>query len=757
MMVFMGLFAERFPQKELPENNQTESFYGEVYSIEYKNEKYIFYLKNKNDNYKVICYSASSDMNTGFFNSTNDSSNQISQIKRKKTNIQIGSKVMVTGKVRHFERAVNDGMFDEKQYYQILGIDYALHNCSFKLCEKPWFPLLQWIYNIKWKLEEQLEKGMNLEDAGIMKAMLFGDKKGLDEEVKDLYTRNGIAHIIAISGLHITMWGLAVCKLLRHLKVPLVISNMTAFLFVVFYGYMTGSQASAIRSVIMFALYLLAQLCQRTYDLMTAMGVSAVILLCINPRYVFQCGFLLSFAAIFGIAFLQPLLKQSFLSISLTKRMILEELNLIKKIQKTLIEYAENAILLSVSISLLSIPIQIRFFYTFSPFSAFLNMLIVPFVGMLLFLGMVGVVVHCIFPIIGRLCFLPCHFILLFYKKICILFDPLPFAHPVIRKPSIFKMVIYYVILVILMVILYESIEKGFIRKIKNIICVLLLINICVLCLYLRMDTTLTMLDVGQGDCFVIEEKSGKNILVDGGSSSVKEVGNYRIDPYLKSRGIAVLDYVFLSHIDEDHVNGVRELLDNSKKKHTRIGCLVLTEYAKESELYHTIIELAEQNSIPVKYVKAGDHWHFPDMELYCLMPTASYETGQTMEENDRSMILYGVCHEKRFLMMGDLTTEGEKRLLEFCNEKSFSPGADILKVGHHGSKYSSSKDFLHQVHPKLCLVSAGENNSYGHPHREVLERIREEKGKYLVTAERGMVRIVFRNRYFEVFTPYFF
>lgn len=890
----------------LPENESDHKLYGYIYAMEEKNGRSVLYIKSTEENRSVICYL----------------SEEVSSLQ----SLKIGYQVIIKGKVRRFEAASNDGQFDVRKYYAGMGISYSMTNCAYEvMMKKPW-PVRQGLFVIRKKLAHSLDALLSEEDSGVLKAMLLGDKSGMTEEIKGLYQRTGIAHIVAVSGLHISLWGMAICRLLKRLHIPLALANFISFLFVVLYGMMTGSQASAIRSVIMFSLYLLAPVVNRTYDMLTAMMLSAAVLLMFRPAYVFYSGFLLSFGAVSGISLFMPWLTELYSPPANIDDIILKEKNNMQKISDQITRFIRVSIMTSLCVSLFSLPIQLCFFYTFSVYSVFLNLLIAPFVSALMILGMVGAVLGSFLPTLACIPLQICHIILAFYEKLCLFFDRLPLAHPVIAKPEMWKIVIYYTVLGILYLvimrvvispsesrqrmslrdnvqkqksprlmlplqmrlgadisrqvnwcrksllsvirrrgqILYKEMYKvvhkvvrKMVRKIthkimhmvmhdwdeknKKKLCqifaiVVLLADVLFLCIHPRAGTTLTMLDVGQGDCFVIEEKSGFTAIIDGGSSSVSEVGRYRIDPFLRSHGISTVDFVFLSHADIDHTNGILELLENQKSNRIKIRYLVLTDLEKENEKFDEIRLACKNAGTRVLYFSQGNHIEIHQLKLTCIHPGDKDTKLAGLDENDHSMVLYmeykyqnknhtalfmgdlGSAHEKEVMEsllavdkkqggkesggIGKMQSnnenmyedndenknenknenrkkdevEGEdkdenkgkyengnkeenkeenKDAVEAGDENKRSGKIDILKIGHHGSKYSSTEEFLQQVDPYVCLISAGRKNRYGHPHMETLERIDETDGTVFRTDLMGQVVVDLEKQDIVVWSVY--
>ena len=342
IMLCMTFMSQKPEDRQ--DNDQNVRFCGKVYNMGVKNNHTVIYLKNSKKDISVICYLSENLENTSQYDSEDTSKNLsenasdcLSEYTSKNSigkKLKIGNTVVVQGKVRQFESATNDGQFDMKEYYAIMGMDFSMTGCSYEIVSETYWPVRHGLYVIKNSLSNVLDVSMSKEDAGVLKAMLFGDKTGMDEEIKELYQRNGIAHIIAVSGLHITLWGMGLCRLLRKIRIPLSVANSVSFLFVVMYGLLTGSQASAVRSIIMFSLFLFSEVVHRTYDLMTAMSLSAALLLFWNPLYAYYSGFLLSFSAVAGIAFILPFITGLSKQQKLIDAMVLKKDTIVGKIIK---------------------------------------------------------------------------------------------------------------------------------------------------------------------------------------------------------------------------------------------------------------------------------------------------------------------------------------------------------------------------------------------------------------------------------------
>lgn len=260
----------------------------------------------------------------------------------------------------------------------------------------------------------------------------------------------------------------------------------------------------------------------------------------------------------------------------------------------------------------------------------------------------------------------------------------------------------------------------------------------------------LTFLDVGQGDCIYIENTNGNCYLVDGGSSSVKEVGKYRILPFLKYQGVSHLEAVFITHPDEDHCNGIRELILSGRKEGILIKHLVLPDIAYEAknQPYQELEKLAKGAEIPVFYMSRGQKITDGRLTLTCLYP----DKGEACEEaNEYSIVLEVHYAHFRAMLTGDVEGRGEQKLLQYLQKEPEDERLTVLKAAHHGSGYSTSDELLDSRMPAYAAISCGRNNSYGHPHKELLERLKAHHAEVLITYETGAVTFTTNGQKLEV------
>jgi len=264
------------------------------------------------------------------------------------------------------------------------------------------------------------------------------------------------------------------------------------------------------------------------------------------------------------------------------------------------------------------------------------------------------------------------------------------------------------------------------------------------------------MLDVGQGDGIVIRNDNGRIYLYDCGSSDVSMVGKYRLLPFLRYKGYGKIQGIFISHMDKDHTNGILELLQRAKEENMKISYLFLPESVKyimeDIKKVTEMEELANQNGTQVKYLEQGDVVTDGKLKFCCLYPGETEGVNLNKDErNNKSQVLFVEYKDFSMLLTGDVEKEGENEILQYVKQNGGKLKCDVLKVAHHGSSGSSSVDFLEYINPDLSLISCGEGNSYGHPHKETLERLENAGSRILSTKESGQLTLKIRKKKVEV------
>lgn len=636
----------------------------------------------------------------------------------------MGSLVLMEGKFYAFSHATNPGEFDAADYYRTLGQQGRLMNAKLLASDGEKDVFLESLYQCRCYLSLLLRACCPKREAAVLGAMLLGEKGLLDEEMKEMYRQNGIIHILAISGLHLSLLGMGFYKLLERLRVPKMVNIILTIAWMYCYGMMTGMGVSVVRAFIMFSMKLAAGLLKRSYDLFTAMTTAALVILIGQPLYLFHSGFLFSFGAICGIGFL-PAVSGHF-----------------PKKPKCL-----RALFTGGWISLSTLPVYLCFYYEFPPYSVLLNLLVIPCMRIVVGSGALTLTVAAVFLPLGRLTVRPGIAVLSLYEKYCEICAGLPGKKWITGRPANWQVLLFLAILAALIWFAKRMNRRQFFAGV--------VIAFMILVLRVPAGLELTFVDVGQGDCIYLSEPGGRRILIDGGSSDKSDVEEYQILPFLKYKGASSLDAVFVTHPDSDHENGIRGLLNAYEDNGIRIGMLVLPDVAADSknENYLSLAALAETKGVPVRFIACGDRISLGKVMLTCMHPQKGYENADT---NACSIVLHLTYGEFSALFTGDLEGEGEelvtgrldcsKQQKALCAEREQGGHVTLLKVAHHGSKNATSDEFLTLTRPQIALISAGRDNSYGHPHKETLERLERQGCRIYQTSESGAVTFFIRR-----------
>lgn len=570
----------------------------------------------------------------------------------------LGQDVVLSGVAALPEHATNPGGFDAADYYKAKKIFMFLKDTSYVETGVKKSELLNTLQGIKERVASVYDQTFEPKAASVLSAMVLGDKRGLDRDTRNMYQLNGIAHILAISGLHIAILGMTLFEWFRKRTGSYRISGCVAMIVVVFYGIMTGLSGSTSRAVIMMGLVMIGKAKGRSADLLTSAGIASIGMAVWNPYVIRDAGFQLSFAAVAGLAVIHPVYVQTF-----GKKGKLRQ-----------------AFGVSLSSSLATLPICVFYYYQFPLYGILLNLLVVPLVSCLLMSALVTAGCGIISIKAAELAGIPAHFILILYERLCGLSEKIPFSSINVGHISVRMVLVYYLGLGVVLFILRcyageknssqstdennsagEEVNKSMrkslgrdltkpVRK-KSGRCgrylygIILVILLTALYEYANLDRSFVtvFLDVGQGDGILIRTEQGTSILIDGGSTSNQRVGEYVLLPAIRYYGMSELDYVFVTHGDADHISGIEYLL-NAEHIGVRIRNLVLAKYGDRQGLAN-IETLAKEKNINVVYMEAGDkiqEKQNPDMAgltLECLYPSGSTLEAKQVVEREADSI----------------------------------------------------------------------------------------------------------------------
>ena len=646
-----------------------------------------------------------------------------------------GASVRVRGRIRIFRQPSNDGEFDAFFYYSVIGgYLFKLSNSHILAYNSEKAPLRAALFGIRDHLSDMMDEiygsrhgGYGRQCASVMKAMLLGQSGLIDRQVKEKYQAAGIVHVICVSGLHISLIGSGIYAFLRKCRAPVFFSCVITISLLYLYGLLTGMHTSCVRALIMFGMRAAAKTLGRTYDTLTAMAAAALLLLIEQPCYLLHSGFLFSFSAVAAAALLIPELPPP---------------------AKPL------------AIPLFTLPVHLCFYYTFPLYSLFLNMIVIFMAPILMTGGCISLIlgaaagilsgVPLLYTVFAGACKTAAEIPVLtlwIFEKMCDFSQKLPFNTLTAGRPPNWIIAVYYLLVAAAAVSSHLKFVQG-----KKLHALRLIFCVSAVFLIFRIryipPMALYMLNVGQGDGLVVrtcDESGSSVILVDGGSSSRKGIGENVMIPFLKYHGISKIDYCVMTHDDLDHCSGLMELLDQTDAPGgIRIGRLGMPSVAEErkGETYLKIEKTAKEKGIPVTYMHRGMSYSKGKLELTCLHPAeeAFYE-----DANEYSVVMLLTYDRFSSILTGDLEGQGEKDLLEHLGANKIS--TDVIKIAHHGSKGGTSDLFLQKISSRVALISCGYGNRYGHPAPETIGRILNAGMDILDTRKDGQISVTTDGR----------
>ena len=750
--------------KEYSRDNKSVEITGKVTDKMFKNNAYCLHIKckgkNKNSN-KYIIYLK----NQNAFD------------------FKIGQTVKLKGRYQNFSRPENDGQFDSRKYYRIRGYEASIKGATVTHSGKRYAYIKEWLFSVKENTKRVYFAYMDESEAGTLSAMVLGDKTGLDADVKDLYQAAGISHVLSLSGLHIAAVGMCLFTILRYTGLNIIGASMISSAVMTMYGMMTGFSTSTIRALIMFILAVIAKAIGRTYDLMSGMCLASILIIVENPYYIFDSGFLLSVLSVSGISLIYPIL--------------LDITDFFKKEKGAIYEKTRKSICISLSTNLATLPVVFNTFFKISRYSIFINIIVVPLMSIILGIGIIVLIIANTviklkpFRVITRGLLFAVQKIILLYSFLCGNVSRFAGNYWIVGKGESWQNVVYIILMSVVVLGYWIYVDQvrandknkdELRKKMKIRETALIAISVFVLAFRIKPELSVNALSVGQGACNVIYGRDIPTIMVDGGSSDVKDVYKYRIRPFLLSNGISEIDYLFVTHPDIDHISGVKELLSDELKevnvKHQFVsvedGLEIIMGSKEKTGDGHSLSprkdeKIGFEKTDFAHIISKGDRIENGSITIECLSPEnkgVSVPTGEggnsvsgsgggtsvqvsgadksSESLNDMSLVLKVMYENDKnhftMLYTGDISSEVEQALINDSQIKDKLKNIDYLSVPHHGSKYSSSEQFINTVNPKVSVISAGKNNSYGHPHKETLERLESVATSIYRTDELGQI-----------------
>lgn len=547
--------------------------------------------------------------------------------------------------------------------------------------------------------------------------------------------------MLAVSGSHIT-YIISAFSILMEKKNKRITKILT-IIFLIFFMALTGFTASVVRASIMGILILTAGLVHRKSDTINNLGISSLIILICNPYTIIDAGFWLSFAGTMGIILLEEPINSYFQKFKICK---------IKSIS-----WIINSFTITFAANIIIIPIMAYMFSTFSMTFWISNILAAPVMEFVTIYGFLIYFVSIFLLPLAKFLGIILNFSLNSLIKIAEITSLIPGSSIYIKTPYLLECIIYYLILFLIFNWkrikeklennkILEKIKKNSYKYISIILIFIILTN--TISNKIFQEIKIYFVDVGQGDSTLIQTIEGKNILIDGGGSEFGsfDVGESILLPYLLDRRITTIDYLMISHFDSDHIGGVFAILENLKVKN-----IIISKQGETSENLKKFYEITNNKGIRTIIVKKGD---IVEIDKYSHFEILFPEDNLIEDNilNNNSIVARFNSLDFSILFTGDIEEIAEKRLCELYSGTD-KLEAFVLKVAHHGSKTSSTEEFLELVKPKIALIGVGKNNNFGHPNIDVIERLENMGSKIYRTDNCGEIIIRINRKKLQIHT----
>lgn len=706
----------------------------------------------------------------------------------------------VKGHFLELSPATNEGEFSIPSYYKGEGISGVFQAKTIELVRGESSPFAKELFTLKQSLGNRMDALFPKETAGFLKSLFLGERSGITLSEKSLYQSAGISHILAISGLHLSLLGGFFYRLLRKIKLSSLLSSLITSFFLFSYFLFIGSSHSAFRALFMLFLRFAAIQLGKGKDLLSQLSFALLFLLWLNPLSLYSIGMQCSFFTLFVFFLLEErpgkavrkkkekalskICKKHTLGFSKHPSLLLKFPAYLSKLIPCLLSTLPHRLQGSFLFYLAMLPLFSLTQFSFPLYAPLLNLLLLPLLPFFFLLGAVSIFLSYLPEqdfLLLRLLSFSSRFLLNLLFQIFHLFMEkslaLPFSQILLGKMQALSVMLYFLFLYLLF----------FFPKAKSLSLLLSLGFLLSLPLYLPKppkELEIAALDVGQGDGFVLR-KGALVFTIDNGSTSKNLFPEQIFFPYCKAKRIQHIDYALLTHCDRDHISGIQALLE--KNPSIGLSHLILPASALEDHRYDLLKRLAYNHGADVYYWQKGDELVFSEQGI-CLSAkdnamaensTLSENHAMTKKErpdakdhqlhiccfypNDSSHIEEANAHSIgclltyghfRMLFTGDMPKEAEEALLENCREAEVSPVVDVLKLAHHGSKTSSCPSFLSETQAKFALFSYGKKNRYGHPHKNTLENCQKYRLFPLETAKLGEILIKTNGEQFEITAP---
>ena len=627
--------------------------------------------------------------------------------KKNKKLLEYGDLIEIKGEYSAPEVARNYKGFDYSQYLKTLNIYGTIKVEESKIINKNQLsPILISINNIKEKMIDNTNRNMPKRTANLLLGILIGERDNIQEDIIESFRTANLSHILAVSGAHTSYIILGITYLISKSKTPKRIGYIITIIILLIFIIITGASYSVVRACIMAIVVIGAKICYRKENFFTSICISLIIILIQNPFAINDIGLKLSFMGTVGIVIFNKSITNFFIKLKIKQKIA-------------------EALSVTFSAQLMIMPITILNFNTISLTFFISNILASPLLGIIIIFGFISIFISSILNPISKILFLILHIFLELLILVSKVTEKIPGSSILVKTSNILFAIVYYILILFFnyFFVIKQNPTRRFHKKIikiitiKNIknafkaIAVVFLIMLLLTRIVGIINPTLKIyfIDVGQGDSTLIVTPKNKKILIDGGEGKTNVLFQYLLD-----RRINKIDHIIISHFDSDHCNGLIEIIEKM-----RVENIVMSKQSKESEEYKKILEIIKQKNIKVSSVKAEDKIIIEkNLYIKILNPAEKFEF---QDLNNNAIVAKLVYKNFSMLFTGDIEKAEESLAKKYKNELK----STILKVAHHGSKTSTSEEFLKYVEPQIALIGVGKNNKFGHPNQITIERLK--------------------------------
>ena len=679
-----------------------------------------------------------------------------------KKDLQYGDKILITGMYLEPKRQTNYKGFDYKNYLKTLKIYGTIKASNIKIIEKNKGNfILKYSNKLNKWIKHRIENSkLSDDEKGVLKPILIGNKENTTEYLIENFSKSNISHILAISGMHISYIIIFLTVILnkiigKHYSKPII--SILIFLYMCIVNF----TPSVVRAGITGIIVVMSGFFYRQNDWLEEISLSLILQLLYNPFQILNIGLQLSYAGTIGIVLFMPILNKYYkTTIERAENRALRKnkkhmQKIIKILNTKIVSIIKDATIVTISATIFIIPIMAIKFNTVGISSLIISILASFIIGPIIVLGLIFVILKVkLVQILLKISLK----ILIYVSSIG---GKIPLNQIYVVSSNIFQILIYYLIIFSFMFLLKINLEKNknafqkrtiniyqFIKykiiqnKKRLLSFILILCTLQYLIVIIPKSLKIYFIDINQGDSTLIVTPMNKTILIDGGGSENFDVGKKTLIPYLLDRKIKKLDYVIISHFDLDHVGGLITVMEELQVK-----TVLISKQAEDSQNFKKFKEIVKQKRISVAIVgteSLGNPMRInieKDLYFDIIWPDNSNLISENTLNNNSI-----VCklNYKSFSMMftGDIEEIAEKQILQTYKNNIKILNSTVLKVAHHGSKTSSTPEFLKAVNPKVALIGVGENNKFGHPNEEVLKRLENLDTKIYRTDKNGEITI---------------